>query len=292
MKQTGIKLMDNFSEQIMAIARENLRDLEGTFAVPPFNGEGFPRQLNRMSFFDIGGDLTGIARLSPSGKTVYLSLTYLQLLWMLNYAFMSIYHAVAESDGIDQKVQQAARRSSRISHMASELRERKLSKKELASLAALCPLNGSLGRKLTGVFQAGIDFLILFEYAWRGCFHQSDRGKIADRLAMTALYEGCTEESQTTAATGIVCVIVSMFILSGSLKFDDTIPDGDDRLFMLMELIDEGHRNFLLPLVNLYLNAWAKQKGIAGFPFNADLESVKSFMQAYKSCPINPGIPS
>lgn len=281
-----------------------------------FDGKPSPGKLqNEVEFFDEGGLLTHIAYIVIPNNVVHISLTYMQLLWMLDYAVLTTYDALAtkqELEAMSPDVRQmfldeirlnpelsdkryileiadynqVARRSVSIIQMAQSLYSRKFTDDEIRVLNALCPTKSYYGQKINTVYEEGIAFSMLHEYAHFALKHRTPsivNEIAADELAMRILYERSSPEKRMTVVTGIITVFASFIMMKGSVFSDPVHPDSDDRMFALLDIISPEHKEKVFPLVRHYLHQWAYLNGINDFPLTEDLDTVKAYMRYYKS---------
>lgn len=309
--------MEPFPIQYLDVTQDVLMKLNGILdpALFSFDGKPAPGILqNRVETFDEGGLLTDVAYIVVPNNVVHISLTYMQILWMLDYAVFTMYDSLAtiqEFDTMPPELRQqvleeyrldpilaskrfvlevadydkTVQRASEIISTAAELRYRKFNDDEIKSLFVLCPTKSFYGQKMNMVYEEGIAFSMLHEYAHFALSHRTPslaNEIAADKLAMKILYERSTPERQMSVASGIISVFGSFVLLSKSVFNDLDHPDNDDRMFALLDIVSEEHRNKLIPLVRFYLLQWAYLCGVHDFPDGADLPAIKNFMRNYK----------
>ena len=310
--------MEPFPVQYLDVTNDVLMQLNGILNPDLFSFDGRPspgKLQNRVETFDDGGHLTQIAYIVSPDNVVHISLTYMQILWMLDYAIFTTYDSLATKQEFeamspnDRRIfleevrlnpeladkryifeiadfEQTTKRAAIILKSAIDLYNRKFTDDEIKNLAVLCPTHSEYGKKMNSVYEEGIAFTMLHEYAHFALKHRTpslDNEIAADEHAMRILYERSSPEKQMTVGTGIISVFASFILLSGSVFSDPVHPDRDDRMFALLDVVSSEHKEKLFPLVRYYLHQWAFLKGFDDFPASASINELKGYMRNYKS---------
>lgn len=313
--------MRSFPVQYLDITKDVLEPLNSQIDKNMFAFEGRTlaekagKLQNKVELFDLQGHLTNYGYIDISKHVVHLSLTYMQMLWMINYAAFSVYDSQMikqELDGLTAEqilsirscfnnpylkqfkfvadildFDHTYKRANEILAVAGELGTRSFSNDEISKLYDLCDLQGEYGKKINGVYERGVAFVMLHEYAHHALGHKTrtiENEKAADEVAIKILYDGSEPNQKFSSAAGILSVLASFIMIERSVLSDVTHPDTDDRIFSFIDQVDSNHAAKLFPLAKYYLTQWAYSNYIKDFPHHSnDLMEIKAFMKKYKS---------